>query len=380
MNKRKVAIISLLLVLLTIASGIYLKTRSSDKNQLLLSGTVESDEIQVGSKLAGRVKEVLVSEGQEVAAGQSLIRFDIATLMQQYRQQEARVAQAQAQLNKLEHGYRPEEITQAEAAADRELAGLEALRNGSRPQEIAQAKDDLAAAMADYENARVHLERLEEIYTSGYISKQVRDDASARLKQARARVEALKQKQLLLEEGPRREEIKAGEQRLRQAKAYANMLRAGYRAEEIEQARAQLLEAKAALDEMKTMIDEGEVVAPAKSVITVMSIRPGDLLAAGAPVAKLLEYDQTWVRIYVPEPYLGQINIGQRVTVTVDSFPDKPFSGYIEQISSKAEFTPRNVQNRSERNHQVFGMKIRVENAHMLKPGMAADVRIEIKD
>jgi multidrug resistance efflux pump len=123
---------------------------------------------------------------------------------------------------------------------------------------------------------------------------------------------------------------------------------------------------------------EAEVRSPAHALAEVVSVRPGDLLTPNQPVARLLELDQIWVRIYVPEPQLGQVRVGQRARVKVDTFPDRAFDGVVEQINAQGEFTPRNIQSRDERNHQVFGVKIRIDNREgVIKSGMAADVTLE---
>ena len=124
-------------------------------------------------------------------------------------------------------------------------------------------------------------------------------------------------------------------------------------------------------------MSELEVKAPADAFIEVLQVRPGDLIAAGAPVATLVEVDRLWVRVYVPEPELGFSQLGKEVSITVDSFAKESFKGTIEQISSRGEFTPRNVQTREERTHQVFAVRVRLDNsAKKLRAGMAADVSI----
>src|SRR5688572_17311016 len=109
-----------------VSTGMYTRANKDKESSLLLSGTVETNEIQVGSKVGGRISEVLVVEGQIVKAGEPIVRFDISELLAERHQLEARIAQAEANLRKFEHGYRTEEIEQAEAAAAREMANLEA--------------------------------------------------------------------------------------------------------------------------------------------------------------------------------------------------------------------------------------------------------------
>src|SRR5207244_3213294 len=124
----------------------------------------------------GRVSEVLVNEGSEVKAGEPLVRFDISELFAERQKLEARIEQAEANLRKLQAGYRPEEIAQAEAAASREHASLEALRNGARPQELAQAKAELDAEKANLKNEKENFERFDGLYTDGFESRQNRDN------------------------------------------------------------------------------------------------------------------------------------------------------------------------------------------------------------
>ena len=97
--------------------------------------------------------------------------------------------------------------------------------------------------------------------------------------------------------------------------------------------------------------------------------------AGGTKIATLLFFGHLWVRVYVPEPWLGYIKLGQKVRVRVDSFPNKDFPGEVEQIARAAEFTPRNVQTVSDRVKQVFGIKVRLPTeGDQLRAGMAADV------
>jgi len=123
----------------------------------------------------------------------------------------------------------------------------------------------------------------------------------------------------------------------------------------VTQARAQLADIDAQLAEM-------QVIAPSDSVLEVLSVKVGDVLPANREVATLLLTHHLWVRVYVPEPWLGLIKVGDQVRVRVDSFPGKDFDGTVEQVNRQAEFTPRNVQTVADRIRQVFGVKIRLPN------------------
>jgi HlyD family secretion protein len=115
------------------------------------------------------------------------------------------------------------------------------------------------------------------------------------------------------------------------------------------------------------------VVAPTNCVLEVLSVKVGDVLAPNREVATLIISGHLWVRVYVPQPWLGFIKVGQKVRAKVDAFPDREFEGEVEQVGRLAEFTPRNVQTPGERVKQVFGVKVRLV-ADPLRAGMSSDV------
>jgi multidrug resistance efflux pump len=111
--------------------------------------------------------------------------------------------------------------------------------------------------------------------------------------------------------------------------------------------------------------------------VEVLDVRPGDLIAPNTPIATLVERDQIYVRIYIPETQIGRVQLGQKAEIHVDSFPNQAFAGVVEQINQQAEFLPRNVQTVEERVHQVFGVKVRIDDpSHRVLAGMAADVKL----
>lgn len=344
---------------------------------LVYSGTVETREIQVGSKIGGRVTGVGVEEGQSVKAGTALVAFDADELKSQRAQAQAQVMQAQADVDKLQRGYRPEEKAQTEAAAEQQRAALESAMSGARPQELAGAQADLAAAQADAANADSTFKRMEMLVRGDTISRLQFDDAKARRDSTAQKVESLRQRLALLQAGTRAEDLRAAAERYRQAAAAASLMRQGYRKEDVAAARGVLAAAIARRDELDVRLKEATVSAPADGVIEVVSVRPGDLVPPGKIVATMLEASQLWVKIYIPETVVGQVKLNDAASVEVDSFPGRKFTGSVQEVSSQAEFLPRNVQTRDDREHQVFGVKVRVDNASgVLKSGMSATVQL----
>jgi len=140
-------------------------------------------------------------------------------------------------------------------------------------------------------------------------------------------------------------------------------------------ASARVEQAQAQLADMDAQIQEMKIVAPAESILEILSVKVGDVLPANREVATLILPQHLWVRVYVPEPWLGLIKLNDPVRVRVDSHPDRDFSGSVEQINRKAEFTPRNVQTVEDRIKQVFGVKIKLDNKEdALRAGMSADI------
>ena len=143
----------------------------------------------------------------------------------------------------------------------------------------------------------------------------------------------------------------------------------------LEAAKMRVTQARAQLADIDAQLAEMQVIAPSDSVLEVLSVKVGDVLPANREVATLLLTHHLWVRVYVPEPWLGLIKVGDQVRIRVDSFPGKDFDGTVEQVNRQAEFTPRNVQTVADRIRQVFGVKIRLPNTDdRLRAGMSADV------
>jgi HlyD family secretion protein len=143
----------------------------------------------------------------------------------------------------------------------------------------------------------------------------------------------------------------------------------------VEAAKMRVVQARAQLGDIDAQLAEMQVIAPTDSILEVLLVKIGDVLPANREVATLLLPQHLWVRVFVPEPWLGLIKVGDHVRVRVDSFPNKDFDGVVEQVNRQAEFTPRNVQTVEDRIRQVFGVKIRLpNNDDRLRAGMSADV------
>jgi HlyD family secretion protein len=341
------------------------------------SGTVEARTISVGSRVGGRVKAVRASEGDRVAEGQPLVEIEAADLPAQRLMAKAQLEEAMANLDKLKKGARPEEIEQANARAQTAVAAFEEARVGARSEEIAGAKARLVAMQVALDKAQLDADRSRKLFASQSISQGQLDDAESALKGAVAQRDALTQALDELQNGSRREEIQQAAARAAEARANARLVLAGSRAEDIEAGQASVDAAQGKLDQIEVLISELVVRAPRAARVESLDLRPGDILAPNGPAATLLEDEQLYVRIYVPETQIGHIRPGQEVPVSVDSFPQRSFRGVVEHINSEGEYSPRNLQTADERADQVFAARVGLrEGRAELRAGMAAFIHV----
>ena len=228
------------------------------------------------------------------------------------------------------------QVREQEAVAAQAAATLARVLKGPRSEEVARAK-------AEWDNAERERRRLEALRKEGIVARQEYDDAATKAEVAR--------------------------------KSYEELER-GSRAEDVAAAQAALDREQQRLRYVKRQREEALVKAPATGIVQSLDLRPGDLVPANRPVATILEPAQLWVRVYVPEPRLGLVRVGQEAAVTVDTFPGREFRGRVVEIRDRAEYTPRNIQTVEQRSEQVFGVKVAIDPAPELKPGMAALVRL----
>jgi multidrug resistance efflux pump len=157
-------------------------------------------------------------------------------------------------------------------------------------------------------------------------------------------------------------------------KAQLQILKAGPRAEQIAVAQAQVEQAEAALAALIVNRDQHTLSAPVSGWVSERIAHEGEMAVPGTPLLTLADLSSLTLVVYVPEPDINLVSVGQQVKVKVDAFPDKTFTGQVIFINDEAEFTPKNVQTKEERANTVFAVKIKLENeAQQLKPGMPAD-------
>lgn len=395
-----------LLILSMLASACNSPAASS--SAITASGTIDAETVVITAQYGGRVEEILADEGDPVSAGAVLIRLDAALLDAQIGEAEAAVLAAQAQLDQVKAGARPEEIRVAQAALAQAKAQQAGAKRGwdnaqavvENPQELedridqARAQVSLAEQAVEQAKAGLHAAEVqrdgypnpssEYVVAQGYV-----EAARSALDQARAR-QAGAQKTLhhLLDmrEHPIEMEtqLHAAEAAWYQAAAAGaaaqaglDLLEAGLTPEEVAVAEANLKQAQAAADALRVEREKTILRAPVEGLIVSRAIEPGEIAAPGTTLLRLADLDRVKLTVFVPETQIGRVQLGQPVNVAVDAYPGRTFQGKVTLIAHEAEFTPRNVQTQQERTNLVFAVKVSLDNPdHLLKPGMPADATL----
>lgn len=309
-------------------------------NVLRASGYVEATEIQVSPEAGGRILELRVAEGDRVAAGDLIARLDTRDTELQVQRLRAERAAADAQLRLLQAGSRVEDVRQAEAQAR-------------------AAEADVDAIAADIRAAEVDLQRYEALLQSNAGSRKQRDDA-------RARVDVAKERE------------RSARERVRAAREALARLRAGSRREELDVARARVAGVDAQLATLQKGIDDARVTAPAAGIVTQKLVDAGEVVARGMPLVVVTDLDNAWANVFVPEPMIPRVKLGQAATVRTDAGGDG-LPGKVTFVSPRAEFTPRNVQTAEERSKLVYRVKVSVDNREgVLKQGMPVDAEMTL--
>ncbi len=341
-----------------------------------VSGVIEVEEIRLGSRVGGRVHSVLVDEGDKVQISDRLIEFEPYNLIELEQQAQAVLQEREASLKKFNAGMRKEEIAQAKARYDDALAQLSLIKDGPRKEEIAAAENRLTAASSDTNLASNEFQRQSSLFERNAVSKSEFDSAKEKLTATKSTEEVRRNELAILKAGARRQEIQMAEAKVEDLRLAWELAKKGFRTEEIEQATAARNAASAALESIRKQRQELVIDSPVNGTIDSLDLQAGDLVAPNAPVMTVLS-DNMWVRAYVPQRFL-KLQVGQKLRITVDTYPNQEFQGEVSFISQQAEFTPSNVQTFDDRAKQVYRIRITLpKEKGKLRPGMTANVWLD---
>jgi HlyD family secretion protein len=323
--KKRIKTTSLCILLLLPLAWTGCRKAGETARQAEVSGIIEAVKTDIRSQAQGEIQEILVKEGQKVGKGDLLCRIDADKLRIQ--------------------------MDQVKAGLDAAQARLRLVKKGTKKELVAVAENQMEIAAKQLELAEKDQQRLARLLGEGAVSVSQKEKADLAFKAAQEQYNSAKENHDLAVRGREKEEIEMAEAEIQGLKAQEQLL--------------------------QRLLLDTVVRAPAAGVVEVKHVEVGELAVAGGMLFSLIDLDQTYVKAYVPEKYMGQVKLGSRVAVTCDSFPAKAFEGKVDYISDEAEFAPKNVQTKEERLKLVYQIKSYLPNqAGELKPGMSVDVKI----
>jgi HlyD family secretion protein len=425
------------------AGELDMQPAAPERPRLLASGFIEAPQVSIMSEVPGEIVTLAVHEGDQVQAGELLVKLDDELLEAQLAEAEAAVQLVEAGLARTKLGLPPEEIHRLEALLEKaevardwaHVAWQDALAIWENPQDLEVeiiesqarvraldhqvtwalamkdaaeiAKDELARTVTwlrggfdvqvpvpDGSTVRRHIE-----VSEGKIEG-VQDElnaATAQWWQAWVGVNTAATSKdwsqvalsdlLSLRESPQdlQAQVNMAWAHYEQARAAVEvaqaqlaLARAGTSEERLAVAQAQITQARTAYDALATQRDKRMLRAPITGRVTELLAEEGETIRPGTPLLALVNLDEVTLTVYIPQPDIARVEVGQPVVVTVDSYPDREFLGEVVHIATEAEFTPRNVQTQEQRVNMVFAVKVQLSNRDaVLKPGMPADAMLE---
>jgi len=389
--KKKIIPVVVVLAVVAVAGALWSARLNRGNDRVIrLSGNIELEQVDMSFKVPGRVVERNVTEGDSVKKGAVIARLDARQALDQRARDAAGVQAAESSVSQLltTIQYQRATIEGDVAARSADVRAAQAmvdqLENGARPQEREQAQAAVQDARSQFDQASKDWQRAQELFQNEDISRAQRDQAEARFKSAQAQLKQMEERRALVFEGPRKEELRQGQAQLSKARAAlslaeANRIELKRKEQEVIARKAEVERARAQAGISQVQVEDMALYAPVDGVVLTKSAEPGEVLAAGATVVTIGDLDHPWVRGYVRESDLGKVKLGQNVKVTTDSFRGKTYNGRITFIASEAEFTPKQIQTTEERVKLVYRIKIQVENPnHELKSNMPVDAEIEL--
>ncbi len=338
------------------------------------NGTLEADEVVVSTKIGARVSQVLAQEGQQVEAGSVLFKLDMAELESKRQEVLASLNEAQARLDLMNAGPRPEEVARAQAVLAEAEQNLNRYLKGARPEEVLEAEGNIRIAQAAHSQALREYERAKALFDSGDVPHKRLEAAESALETAKGQLEVAKQQRALVVAGPRAEETAMAREKVRQARAAYELLLSGNRREEIASARAAVERVKANLRTLETQLAESQITSPISGLITDLPVKSGEVVHPGQPLASIANNRQQRVDVYIEETKVGQLQINQTAEVRLPSFPGKTFKGRVASINET-----RVGERQTKETMDLRTVRVRVEiepSDELLKPGMSVEVKI----
>jgi len=376
--RKPIKILLALLVLLIAGSAVwyfFIRTPPVPKNLIKLSGRIEGDDTTVSTKIAGRVREIQVREGDQVKAGQVIALIDDEQVRAREEQEQSNVLQAEARVLAAQQqiAVLNAQLEESNIGVDQARVDAQGRVSGAEAQ-VAHAEAQLAQAEADYGQARYDEQRYTTLAKDGDVPERTGKQAQTTAEAKAAAVHAAR-KQVDVARGAltiAKANLSNAAMRTSQATGIRKQILQAQ--SEILAAQAETEHARAKLREVEADRKDLEVVAPIDGTVATRSAEPGEVVAAGTTLVTLVNLNAVYLRGFIPEGEIGRVRTGQTARVYLDSAPDRPLEAIVSRIDPEASFTPENTYFKDDRVKQVVGVKLQLKNgAGYAKPGMPAD-------
>jgi HlyD family secretion protein len=370
--KKKLTILSLgalFLISFVLTSCTVLNPFSNkDKDQTIYYGTAEAEKIDISAEVAGRVKEVKVQEGEIIKSGSLIAVLNTPENTIKSQQAETSVKNAENELAKLNEGSRQEEIKAQEAVTQQAVHGVKQAENAFK-----QADANLTAAQATYAFKEKIFNNTKILYESNAVPKQELDNDAYVLDTAKS---ALTNAQYAQDTA--KQQIESAKSQLTAAREKLNLLKNGATEKTKNTAKYGIAQAKQGYSLSKLLLDKANIVALSEGVIESVNYSVGEYVTPGNPVVTMVNPQNMWVKIFVPEKVLPLIKVNKIVKVKSDFLKDKIIKGRISYIATEAEFTPLNIVTKNDRMKLVYAVKIQLlDHLQEIKPGMLLDIDLD---
>ena len=378
-NSGKLKKIIIALVTVSLAGGaiwyFVIRKPAGPKNLIKVSGRIEGDDATVSTKIAGRIRQIQVREGDTVKVGQVIALIDDDQVNAREAQEQSRVRQAEARVSSAQQQIAVLSAQLEESTIGVDQAKIDAQGRVSQAEaQVAQAEAELAKAEADYNQARYDEERYTALASDGDVPERTGRQARSTADAHAAAVRAAKR------------QVDVAKGSLMMAKA--NLSNAAMRTSQATAIRQQIIQsqseisaaqyeeemAKAKLKEVQADRADLQILAPIDGTVATRSAEPGEVVAAGTPLITLVNLNAVYLRGFIPEGEIGRVRAGQTARVYLDSAPTHALEAVVSRIDPEASFTPENTYFKDDRMKQVVGVKLMLKSASgYAKPGMPAD-------
>jgi len=335
--KKKIIIIVFLALFIGAGTFVYFGQRNNNQSELSFSGTIETTQANLSFQIPGRVASVNVREGQTVARDQVIAELDRAEFQSRYDQAKANLDRAQK--------------------ARQQLETVLNINKNTLPSEVTRAAAGVAGAKDTVQDAEKNYKRYAELFRKGVVTEKERDTMKLTYDIAKSRLNEA-QSMLKLAQG--------------------NLTRIEAARQDIATASAQIDLARAALAQAAIQLEYTRLRSPLDGTVVSRNIEPGETVNIGREVITVSDLSRVDLKIFVDETQIGKVKPGRKAEVKIDTFPDKPFAGFVSFVSPEGEFTPKIIQTKKERVKLVYLVKISIANpTKELKAGMPADAKLE---